>query len=80
MREIKAAVSGLGRIGWNYHLPALNANNGFKLVAAYDPVPGRLEEAKSKYGVRGYSHYGELLDSGELDLVVIASPTQAVGI
>ena len=35
----------------------------------------RLEEAREKFNVNGYSDYHELLENEKLDLIVIASPT-----
>lgn len=75
MKVLKTAISGLGRIGWGYHLPSIINNTGFKLTAVYDPLPERVQEAHEKYGVKGYNDYEELFANEEIDLMVIASPT-----
>ena len=75
MRVLRTAVIGAGRIGWAFHIPQIFDHDGFELVAVVDPLQERLDEVKAKFGVTGYPDYNELLDSEELDLVVIASPT-----
>lgn len=75
MKILRTAISGLGRIGWQYHLPEIAGHDGFELVAAADPLPERLAEVKERYGIRGYADFGELLAQEALDLMVIASPT-----
>ena len=74
--KIKTAVSGLGRIGWSYHLPELYKNPDFQLAAVVDPLPERLNETAEKWGVGNlYTSYGEMLAQVQPDLVVVASPT-----
>ena len=75
MRKLKVAVSGLGRIGWEFHMPAITRHEGFELAAVADPMPERIEEAYRQYGVKGYANYKELLENEKIDLMVVASPT-----
>lgn len=77
MKQLRTAVCGLGRIGWQYHLPKLAAHPGFTITAVADPMPERLAEAEAVYGAAGYGSFEELLEreAGRLDLAVIASPT-----
>ncbi|MDP6380012.1 MAG: Gfo/Idh/MocA family oxidoreductase [Phycisphaerae bacterium] len=75
MKTLRTAVIGLGRIGWQFHLPQITSRDGFDLVAVADPLEERREQAKSEFGARGYSTCGELLEGEGLDLVVVASPT-----
>jgi len=45
------------------------------LAAVCDPVPGRAEAAKAKYGVEAaYESYEDLLGDANVDLVIICSP------
>ena len=76
MKTLNTAVIGLGRIGWAFHVPAIARHDGFNLVAVVDPLQERLDEAKAKFGAKGYPSYDRLLAEEELDLVVIASPTK----
>jgi predicted dehydrogenase len=74
-RTLRTAVIGLGRIGWQFHLPEIRSHEGFQLVAVVDPLAERREEAETAYGVTSYADADALLDNEALDLVVIASPT-----
>jgi scyllo-inositol 2-dehydrogenase (NADP+) len=75
MKTLRTAVLGLGRIGWQFHIPQILEHEGFDLVAVVDPLQERRDEARSAFGVEGYSSAGALLDQVQLDLLVIASPT-----
>ncbi|MFI4911839.1 MAG: Gfo/Idh/MocA family protein [Sedimentisphaeraceae bacterium JB056] len=75
MKKIRTAVIGLGRIGWQFHLPKITAKEGFELVAVVDKLDERLEEAVEKYDIDGYSDYKQMLFEQKPDLVVVASPT-----
>jgi len=76
MKVLRTAVVGLGRVGWRFHIPQVLEHDGFELAAVVDPLPDRLAEAESKFGVRGYRDHEALLEAEQLDLVVIASPTR----
>jgi predicted dehydrogenase len=65
----------LGRIGWNAHVPGVANQEGLELAAVCDPMPGRVDEAREKYGARGYTDYEEMIAAEKPDLVVLASPT-----
>jgi predicted dehydrogenase len=77
MKKLRTAVVGLGRVGWQFHLPQAVRHEGFEVVAVVDPLVERLEEARATFGVKkGYREFEEMLNAEKLDLVVIASPTQ----
>ena len=46
---LRTAVSGLGRIAWDFHLPQLCAHDGFHPVAVVDPCRERLAEAQARF-------------------------------
>ena len=75
MKTLRTAVIGLGRIGWQFHVPQVLEHEGFDLVAVVDPLQERLDEARSAFGVDGFPSCDALWKSVGLDLVVIASPT-----
>ena len=75
MKKLKTVVSGLGRIGWQFHIPSICAHAGFELVGVSDPVEERLQEAKDAFGVNCYTDYFKMVDAEKPDLVVICSPT-----
>ncbi len=72
---MRAALIGLGRIGWEFHLPELRKHKLFSLCAVADVNEGRLKEAKEQFGIMGYSDYRVMLERESPELVVIASPT-----
>jgi scyllo-inositol 2-dehydrogenase (NADP+) len=76
IKKIKTAVVGLGRIGWQFHLPQIASHEGFELVGVTDPLQERLDEAKKIYGVNGYQNYSDMLKAEKPRLVVVASPTK----
>jgi scyllo-inositol 2-dehydrogenase (NADP+) len=75
MKILRTAVIGLGRAGWQMHIPEIIGHDNFELIAVVDPLGERLQEAKDKYDVKGYSDCEALFKSEKPDLIVIASPT-----
>lgn len=76
MKVIKTAVVGLGRIGWQFHIPQIVSHKEqFSLVGVVDVAQERLDEAKEKFGVNGYTDVAAMIDAEHPDLVVICSPT-----
>jgi len=75
MKVLKTVVSGLGRIGWQFHIPSIMANDGFKLTGVCDPLAERRREAEEAYNVNSYACFNEMLAAEQPDLTVIASPT-----
>ena len=74
---LNVVVSGLGRIAWRYHLPTIQTDSRFNLLAVSDPVEERRREAEATYpGLRTYSDFHEMLKAEQsADMAVIASPT-----
>lgn len=76
MKKLKIAVVGLGRIGWHLHLPQIKEHaEQYQLVAVVDLSQERLNEAKEKYGVTGYTDLTEMIHAAHPDVVVVCSPT-----
>ncbi|MBA3416928.1 MAG: Gfo/Idh/MocA family oxidoreductase [Chloroflexia bacterium] len=75
---VRLGVVGAGAIAQRGILPHLSqedVRDRVRLQAVCDPVPGRADAAAAKYGVaRAFETYEELLASGEVDAVTIASP------
>lgn len=74
-KVLRTAVVGLGRIGWQYHIPSIRANPGFRLVAVVDPLEDRRAEASREFGVEAHSDVASMLEAARPDLVVLASPS-----
>ena len=75
MKILKTAVAGLGRIGWQFHIPSTIKNDGFELICVCDPLEERRREAEESFGVKGYKCFDKMLEKEKPDLAVIATPT-----
>ena len=73
MEPVRLGLVGLGGMGRS-HLGKENALEEVKFVGVADVVPAAVEEATAKYGVKGYTDYRELIDSGEIEAVLVATP------
>ena len=77
-KQVRYAVVGLGHIAQVAVLPAFgNARRNSRLAALVSGDPVKLEELGAKYHVEqrcGYERYDELLKSGDVDAVYIATP------
>ncbi len=73
--KLRFGVAGLGRIGWCYHCDEIYRNSLCELAAVADTDPGRRAEAESAYGCWAFADFGEMISSGLVDAVVIATPT-----
>ena len=73
MRNLRAAIVGAG-IGASY-AAALAREDGVDVVAICASSTGRASSIARRYGIADvYTSYDDLLDSCDLDLVVIATP------
>ncbi|HJY78498.1 MAG TPA: Gfo/Idh/MocA family oxidoreductase, partial [Burkholderiales bacterium] len=77
-KQVRYAVVGLGHIAQVAVLPAFgNARRNSRLAALVSGDPVKLEELGAKYHVDqrySYERYDEVLKSGEVDAVYIATP------
>ncbi len=75
---VRIGVVGTGSIsvrGILPHLSQQDVQNRLRLAAVCDPVPGRAEAAKERFGAeRAFDEYEDLLAKGDVDAVSIASP------
>ena len=77
---VRAGIVGLGRSGWSIHARAMEAMpEKFQVAAVTDVDPQRREEAKHHFGCRTHESFESLIADEELDLVVVASPSQLHG-
>jgi scyllo-inositol 2-dehydrogenase (NADP+) len=73
---MRAAVLGLGRIGWCYHVKKIIENDKFELSGVVDPLEERRVEAEREFSTKAYATAEDLLEKDAPDLVVVASPTR----
>ncbi|MGH2459527.1 MAG: Gfo/Idh/MocA family protein, partial [Chloroflexota bacterium] len=75
---VRIGVVGAGSIavrGIMPHLSQDDLHDRVRLAAVCDPVPGRAEAAKARFGIeRAFASLDDLLAKGEVDAVTIASP------
>lgn len=74
---VPVGVAGLGRAGWGIHVYALEKmSDKYRIVAVCDPNEARQAEARERLGCRSYSSYSDLIGDDEVELVVLATPSQ----
>ncbi len=74
---IRVGIAGLGRSGWGIHCRLLEPlAEQFKIVSVFDKSIERLGEAKERFGCVGYDEYEDLLKDDNVELVVVAMPSQ----
>lgn len=74
---ILVGIAGLGRSGWGIHANALaEMTDQFTVVAVCDPNPARQEEARERFGCHAYAEYADLIANEDVELVVVATPSQ----
>jgi len=75
---VRMGVVGAGSISVRGILPHLaqeDVQDRVRMTAVCDPAPGRAQAAAEKFGIPlAFESYEELLDSGNVDAVTIASP------
>jgi len=74
LKSIGFALAGCGHIA-HKHAQAMKAIEEVELVAVCDSEPEALKNFTSKYGIKGYSLYQELLQDREVNVVVICTPS-----
>jgi predicted dehydrogenase len=73
--HLRLAVVGTGAIAQVAHLPALAKSRGAQLVALCDNDGAKARALADRFDVPDvYTDFEELLDSGQLDAVLIATP------
>ncbi len=73
---VRVGVAGLGCSGWGIHARAIEPlGDRFRIVAVSDPDTGRQQEARERFGCRAYGEFDGLVSDGEVELLVVASPS-----
>ena len=73
--RLRIGVAGLGRIGWAFHCKRLAEHPDWALVAVADTDAARRREAEETFHCAAVAEFAELCGRGDLDAVVIATPT-----
>jgi predicted dehydrogenase len=73
MEPLRLGLVGLGNMGRG-HLEKEQGLDEARIVAVADVVRRAVDEAREKYGLIGFGSPEELIDSGEVEAVLIATP------
>lgn len=73
MEPLRLGLVGLGGMGRN-HLTKENALDEVRFVGVADVVPEAVRRAAEEFGVSGYGDYHALIDAGEAEAILIATP------
>jgi predicted dehydrogenase len=73
MEQVRFGVIGLGNMG-SFHLGTFKDIENAKLTAICDLDAGKREKFAKQYGVPAFATSDELMDSGLVDAVLIATP------
>lgn len=71
---LNIAIIGAGRIG-AVHAAAVAAHPDANLVLVADPFPGSAATVAANYGARSATDVAEVFSAGDVDAVIIGSPT-----
>jgi len=75
MKKIRIAVVGCGRVSERHFESIKHHHNDLQLVAICDTDQKVLDIAKSKHKVKAFLSLKELLDSNEIDIVALCTPS-----
>lgn len=76
--RLRIALIGAGRVAWTGHIPALQGLPEFELVAVHDLDARRLALLAERLPlVRAEPTPDRILDAGEVDAVIIATPPES---
>ncbi|MEM2929829.1 MAG: Gfo/Idh/MocA family oxidoreductase [Thermoproteota archaeon] len=74
--KVNVGISGLGRSGWDIHANTLEkCSDKYSVVAVFDPLEERRNEAVNRFGCRAYSDFNSLIGDEEVELLVVATPS-----
>jgi predicted dehydrogenase len=75
-KKVRYAVVGGGQISQQAFMPGIARTDNSELVALVTGDPVKADKLASQYGIKAWSYdqYDELLGSGEIDAVYIATP------
>ena len=59
---LRTVVVGLGRIGWQFHLPEIDRHEGYTLTGVVDPLAERRDEALARYGAPAHDNLRDCLE------------------
>ena len=78
MEKIRIGLCGIGRAGWGMHIGEVALYpDDFEFKGACDTVPERMEAMEKRFpGCKAYPKFEDMINSPEIDLVVVAPPSK----
>jgi len=73
MDKVRFGIAGAGGMG-SGHASTIQNIEECQLTAVCDVDPNAVKGIAEKYGVKGFADYRELIDSGMVDAVIVATP------
>lgn len=73
MAKIRTAIIGIGTMARS-HLESVHGSDRLSLECVCDVVKEAADEAAAKYGAKAYYDYQELIRSGSVEALIIATP------
>ncbi len=80
MRKVKVGIVGCGGIANQKHLPAIQKNGNFEIIAFCDIDKAKADAAKEKFGTedaRVYTDYTELVKEKDIEAVYVLTPNKS---
>ena len=74
MKTWNFGIIGAGLIA-DFHARSIGDMPNAKLIGCCDKIPERAGKLADKFGVRAFDDYKQMLDSDEIDIVTIATPS-----
>ncbi len=80
MRKVKVGIVGCGGIANQKHLPAIQKNGNYEIIAFCDIDKAKADAAKEKFGTedaRVYTDYTELVKEKDIEAVYVLTPNKS---
>lgn len=72
---IKVGFVGVGKAFDDVHFPILSKSKDYRITGVFDIVADRAESASRTADCRAFASYRGMLDSDEIDLVIVTTPS-----
>ncbi|GFR34228.1 Gfo/Idh/MocA family oxidoreductase [Thermobrachium celere] len=77
MKTINVGLIGFGLSGQVFHAPIIDCTEGYLLKKIYTKNENNIEVAKKRYSAEVCSNVDDILNSDDIDLVVVATPNES---
>ena len=74
---IGIGILGVGRAGGELHMPQISTLEAWNIVGAYDVSEERATQRTAQYGGRVFGSYEAMLEDPQVEVVVVATPSNS---